>query len=230
MSVQPPTGSGLAPTTVDTGLMTANTSVTASFGALYSLTGTVASSTGGVLAGQTVTLIPLETQITHVWTRRLAAVKSVSTVTNSAGFYGFNVLTGDYRLQLSGGEANATSEPYRYKIKTRIFHLTVGERLDLTLPIVDLTVTVKNRAGHPLGSVRVSVPCTPTTVRLAANLRASGSSCGLTTAKSDGVANFGLLATSRVSVTVTPMKPYRLTTIRGVSARRTSKLTIVVPG
>jgi hypothetical protein len=75
-----------------------------------------------------VTLIPLETRTIHARTRRDAAAKSVSTVTNSAGFYGFNVLTGDYRLQLSGGEADATSEPYRYKIKTSFFHLTVGER------------------------------------------------------------------------------------------------------
>jgi hypothetical protein len=227
LEVDPPAGSDLTETTISTGLMTSNSAVTA---VLYSVSGTVTSATTGDLAGQTVTLFPVTTgnAVTGGWKNPSAS--GVSTVTNSSGFYGLTVPAGKYKLQISGGKANSSGLPDLYKVKTKVaLALATGRSQNLTLPVVDLTVTVKNQAGKALKGVKVSVPCTATTVTLAASVTASGSSCGLATTNSSGIAKFGLLATPSVSVTATPKAPYHPVTEKSVAAKNSTSLTIVVP-
>ena len=229
LPADPPSGSNLAPTTISTGTMTSNTALTVT---LYSISGTVASAISGDLAGQTVTLFSVASANVSIRPRKDASTASgVSTVTNSSGFYGLTVAAGKYKLQLSGGKANSGSLPNRYKVKTAAISLTKGKTLNIRLPVVDLTVTVKNYAGRSLKGVKVSTPCTLTMVTLAAKLTASGSSCGLATTNSKGVAHLGLLATASISITATPKAPYQPTTITDVSADHSASLTIAVsPG
>ena len=221
LTVQPPAGSGLAPTTINTGLMTTSTAVTATLDFAYSLSGTVTSSTSGKLAGQTVTLTAVHRK------KNIPAV--TRTVTSPAGFYGFTVPAGEYRLQLSGGKTNSSSLPQQYQVKTRAFSLTAGEILNMTLPVVNFRVTVKNQAGKTLPGVKVSAPCTATVVSLARRFTASGSSCGLATTNSRGVADLSILATRSVSVTATPGKQYRPVTKKGIDAEKSTSLSILVP-
>jgi Carboxypeptidase regulatory-like domain len=220
LTVDPPAGSGLAPTTINTGLMTTSTAVTATLGFAYSVSGTVTSSASGKLAGQTVTLSAVH--------RKKGIPAVARAVTNSEGFYGFVVPAGEYRLQLSGGKTNSGSLPYRYKIKTGVFSLTFGEVLNLTLPVVNLRVTVKNQTGKTLPGVKISTHCTATPVSLARHLPASGISCGLATTNSSGVADLSILATPSINITATPGKRYEPVTKKYVDAERSTSLSIVV--
>lgn len=98
----------------------------------------------------------------------------------------------------------------------------------MTLPVVNLRVTVKNQTGKTLPGVKISTHCTATPVSLARHLPASGISCGLATTNSSGVADLSILATPSISITATPGKRYEPVTKKYVDAERSTSLSIVV--
>ena len=140
MSVQPPAGSGLAPTTVSTGLLTADTTVTATFAASVTLSGTLVDSLGNKLPGAHVEVDPAGGS-------GCGSPVIASTQTGADGSFSLSVSPGTYNILIS---FNASGTDPQFALCTGNVDLTASVNDTLTVPITQLTVIAQDAAGHPV--------------------------------------------------------------------------------
>ena len=140
MSVQPPADSGLAPTTVSTGLLATDTTVTATFAASVTLSGTLVDSLGNKLPGANVEVVPAGSS-------GCGSPVIASTQTGADGSFSLSVSPGTYNILISF-YADATDP--QFALCTANVDLAASVNDTLTVPITQLTVIAQDAAGHPV--------------------------------------------------------------------------------
>jgi hypothetical protein len=224
--VTPPSGSGLAGTTVNVSI-TGDTPVAVT---LYSIYGELTDSSGTPLASQSVALTTSSGMTAQTALRDRAAngTSPISTVTNAQGIYGLSAPPATYTLALSGTSAADSSLPTSYSVSVPGIDLTNGRVQNLNLPVVPIAVTVIGPAGVPVPGAQVSVPCAATSFSLFAGGSATGTVCDTTTTDTLGAASVALLPATSFSLTVTPESGQALPPITLTGLSTSANTTIAV--